>query len=371
MLQRLSSVSTSFSLYWHDPPSPAPPSLCHLFLLPDELLEHIVELTEPKEITAATYRPRQNTLLALSLTSKRLSRIAQPFLARAIHFRARTERDVRRQPPYDVEKLKDRLELGSFVQMEPRLEWTRCSALREVRLSRLPGVDLRWLGDLPFLWRLVLNDCHVTAPFLCLPSLVELVCEDVSLTSGTLGTIITTELLPRLRILSLAGSTILNFDHLDPTLARQLDVLSGRSCREGHHIDGLDQLSGLLLVEAFVDADLWRIWERLLRVPGKNLLLYPPVMDKSDEKAEYLVFCEMIPAFLTSPILLERLYLSSVYLNRSGWVGKGVERLDSMCQVHGIKVEFVEVDTSFGGSRMPPSFLRFAKEVKRRRLQQG
>ncbi|GAA5982965.1 hypothetical protein JCM11641_006899 [Rhodosporidiobolus odoratus] len=56
--------------------------------LPLELVQHVVQLSLPSETSPVTYRPRQDTLVALCETKKALGSIAKPLLYEVIRIRS-------------------------------------------------------------------------------------------------------------------------------------------------------------------------------------------------------------------------------------------------------------------------------------------
>jgi len=109
------------------PSSPSRPR--YLELLPTELLQDIIEYLVPAHFDDASYTEHPEILRPLCLTSKRLSQITQPVLARALWFR--NEYDWR------GDNSEDRVCCG--CQREEY--WKNCRWLRLVVYKLTPKVE--------------------------------------------------------------------------------------------------------------------------------------------------------------------------------------------------------------------------------------
>ncbi|GAA5947961.1 hypothetical protein JCM10213_007667 [Rhodosporidiobolus nylandii] len=151
--------------------------------LPVELVQHIVRLTLPSP-SHATYRERQDTLLALCRTSRALRTVAQPALFEVVELASREQVDSFREA-VKAKELGERVRslhldgksgIGGarYVDFGPddfsRLAHS-CPHLVELKTHNL-NVDLRWLQDFSTLRRLVVSHGSLCAaqPF-CLDTL--------------------------------------------------------------------------------------------------------------------------------------------------------------------------------------------------------
>lgn len=122
--------------------------------LPVELVEHILRLAAPSEVTSTTYSDRQADLYALSLVSTSVRAVTQPLLDKVAYF---TDGE-----PWKafLESFKDRTPTVELLWVTSgAVNWARlaaflprCKSLRELRLfdfDEVNQVDLKCLEDLP------------------------------------------------------------------------------------------------------------------------------------------------------------------------------------------------------------------------------
>jgi hypothetical protein len=135
-----------------------------LLSLPTELIQRIVRLATPDEITSSTYQHRQDTLRSLCLVNQLLRELAQPVLEEAMVVRKATTWRSRGGP--SGERAAGKLRF-LWVQEDATIEWEfdlpslepllatvttlRLSSVKEVRVGTLAALSrepscLSWRG---------------------------------------------------------------------------------------------------------------------------------------------------------------------------------------------------------------------------------
>jgi hypothetical protein len=119
-----------------------------LLKLPVELIQRIVRLSTPEEITSWTYQPRQGTLRNLCLVNSLPLAIAQPVLEEAlwVNDRERWERTAAQLSKSGTARLRflwvneESSSPSEWKDVEPFLPLLR--SIRELRLADLGPIDL-------------------------------------------------------------------------------------------------------------------------------------------------------------------------------------------------------------------------------------
>jgi hypothetical protein len=122
-----------------------------LLKLPVELIQRIVRLATPEEITSSTYQPRQDTLRNLCLVNSLLLAVVQPVLEEALWVgddsgRAGRTVQVLQAQPTRVRFLWWQQSVSSWTDLS--VYFPLLLSIREIRLGRLSSVDTMVLASM-------------------------------------------------------------------------------------------------------------------------------------------------------------------------------------------------------------------------------
>ncbi|GAA6033643.1 hypothetical protein JCM8097_004362 [Rhodosporidiobolus ruineniae] len=120
-----------------------------LLSLPVELVERILRLALPDEITSSTYTDRQSTLRSLCLVSSALRRLAQPILEQAVYLKS-----IEAFKVYEKVTVSQNERVRFFWSSVAGLPYPclaaileRCVNLRDFRLANMQKFDYRYLHN--------------------------------------------------------------------------------------------------------------------------------------------------------------------------------------------------------------------------------
>ncbi|BGP20515.1 hypothetical protein JCM10213v2_008676 [Rhodosporidiobolus nylandii] len=360
--------------------------------LPVELVQHVVRLALPSP-SHATYRERQDTLLALSRTSRALRTVAQPALFEFVELASREQVDSFREAvkakelgarvrsvqldgdEYDSNEGMSSLsfEADDFASLA-----SACPDLFELKTHKI-DVDASWLETFPCLTRLVFSHGTLFSlqPFV-LHNLVEL--------SVMCGNVVSAQIFDALAYPCLRAVHLQLSDNLVPDEA-PIEGLIGRldafSCDSGDVAHSLARvpLSGLRS-RSLLDFDIWTLAEdpaanrsqlgaavhvrvnafalsvRIMRSELRGSAMFPGVSQDFAQTVQDGGAPNLRTLILPSFANLSRLPLKQ----SDAW--PAIQTLVSACESRGIDVVFEPTPHPYYDSLVSPEFWRRCKALK-------
>ncbi|BGP15279.1 hypothetical protein JCM10213_008299 [Rhodosporidiobolus nylandii] len=345
-----------------------------LLRLPVELVERIMRLALPVEITGTTYSERQAILRACCLVSSRLRAIVQPILEEALWIRY--GRGISwKQAKDSLSRLGKRLRfLWVAEHWEARAAdfaalLSSCTGLRDLRLCHWRAFNLCTLKDLSGLRRLVLDYVNLDGTICPLHSVTELSLCYVTTMHEACETVLPPTTFPSLRHLfftpdamdSLLPSPSL-FSSLVSIVIAMNSLAHGTMAYEHPSISCLGQV-----YEDFLDGALWielcEHAEHVQIVPDSYW--NPAETDVLDGLADALEHCSSPPS-----IRLRLVYLPSAFSACTCDTCKkcnNLARFRRACAARGISVETEDYEDQYGAWVGSRKFVAYAEQKKRER----
>ncbi|BGP15328.1 hypothetical protein JCM10213_005258 [Rhodosporidiobolus nylandii] len=344
-----------------------------LLSLPVELVERIVRLALPDEITSTTYGERQATLRACCLVSSGLRAIAQPILEEALWIRGYTEWDKAQ------EKLSRRPQRLRFLWVGEHWEekadnfaalLSACTGLRELRLCGWRAFNLCTLKDLTRLRCLVLDDVNlvgVTCPF---PSVTELSLSYVLVTAEGRQALLTPTTFPSLRHLTfdMVGSSS---TQPAPALISSLVSITVSENAITRDMTAFDHPSTPRLVqvyEDFLDQDVWV--DLCKHVEHAQILVDSDQLEYATNVTLSSLTRDLEDRALLPSVRLRLVYLPSDFSScecSACDACRTIARFRQACTSRGVAIETDDVDEAYGGWRGLRNFEAYAEAKKRER----
>ncbi|BGP15291.1 hypothetical protein JCM10213_002994 [Rhodosporidiobolus nylandii] len=346
-----------------------------LLSLPVELVERIVRLALPDEMTSTTYGERQATLRACCLVSSGMRAVAQPILEEACWIRHDRSIgwDEAQQTLSRISKCLRSLwvqehweeKADDFAAFLPL-----CKRLRELRLCGWRAFSLCTLKDLPVLRRLGLCDLCLDSPSCALPQVEELSLWCLNALGKDQQSILTPETFPSLRHLTFYGD-MAGSPFPVPSLVSSLISITVNEFDIVHDPAAYEHPSTPRLVRVYhdyLDPGTWfSLCSNAEHVQLLRGLDWPESLsnDILEDLAEDLENHSAIPS-----IRLRLIYLPSAYsacvcgvcqqCNNHG-------RFQRACAARGIAVDSEDYDDEYGARDVSRKFAAYAEQKKRQR----
>ncbi|GAA6031183.1 hypothetical protein JCM8097_004049 [Rhodosporidiobolus ruineniae] len=340
--------------------------------LPVELVEYILELAVPTNVTSTTYADRQALLRILSLVSSSVRAVTQPQLDAVVYI---TDEEPWKAYMRSVAHRTSTVELlwvtsGATTWKELAAFLPRCKALRELRLFDFDDVDLSCLSGLEHLQYLSLEEVTLTSVDFVLPHVMSLSYYVQCYQTYDEYPKITPSSFPSLRHLAICPATTDEY-LVDGLLAQQLDHL--------HALDPVDPyapLPGPLLPERLlVDLDPENLQQGyfLCRHPLRimNGSTHWSVVNELVEVTETLRSTP--PSDVSLPLVyFPSLYRSAIHEDFEEDIDIAVVELIEVCKTKGIEVDFDDIDPAPGANRISQPFVsRVQREQEDGELKRG
>ncbi|BGP15319.1 hypothetical protein JCM10213_002622 [Rhodosporidiobolus nylandii] len=343
-----------------------------LLSLPVELVERIVRLALPVDITSTTYGERQATLKACCLVSSGMRDVAQPLLEEALLVRDYTVWDEAQET---LSGLSKRLRfLWAQEHWEEKADdfaalLSECTGVRDLRLCSWRVFDLCTLMDITGLRRLVLDEVHLHGAICPLPSVTELSLRRVGAPVEGRQALLTPKTFPSLRHLTFTPDAS-NSPLPSPSLVSSVvsitvsgsAVTRDRTAYEHPSTPLLLQVYGSYLTRRALWVDLCKHAKYVqilleLRPGAKNELLEMLANELEDRSS--------LPS-----IRLRLLYLPPAFFACACGACDAcgsIARFRQACTSRGVAVETDDVDEEDGAWRGSLKFEAYAEAKKRER----
>ncbi|BGP15301.1 hypothetical protein JCM10213_002984 [Rhodosporidiobolus nylandii] len=350
-----------------------------LLSLPSELVERVVRLPEPDEITLRTYGERQDTLRALCLVSKALRAVVQPILEEVLFAKSNTDAWTRVKEPLAANPSRAR-HLRLCADWQWRLHkgyiWKdllinvlpTLTMLRQLHITSFQGLQLSVLQNLPHLTRLVIVECAIEAEPFVLPRVVELACLYLQHISAA-STFLSTTTFPSLQTL-VYTSLEYGPDHVAPPLPLR-NQLSCLIIDEQDVWDGLFSATTLsspsCLVHCAIDASVLEEYRVCFQFKHTRVDFNACAAHRPDSRPIFPSLQQALEARAHEPNLLNFLVLNTSIASCSCEDCSSCQAKKSfldLAESRGITVRFEDFDyqESWLGSKAFEEYLREQRE---------
>ncbi|BGP15228.1 hypothetical protein JCM10213v2_003188 [Rhodosporidiobolus nylandii] len=319
-----------------------------LLSLPVEVVERVVRLALPVEITSTTYGERHATLKTCCLVSSGMRTVAQPILEEALWIRER-----RTTRWHEAEKILSRLAkrlrfLWVAEHWEEKADdfaaiLRSCNRLRELRLCGWRAFSLQTLKDLPVLRRLGLCDLRLDGSTCALHHVEELSLWCLSTAGQDSQAILTPATFPSVRHLTFSGD-VAGSPFPVPSLVSSLTSIAISEFDIAHDPTAYEHPSTPRLLLRGPD------WPEN---PSNDIL-----GDLAEDLEDRTLQSSPQSAFASSTSLPPSLPASAC---------DNLARFQRACAAHGIAVETEDHDDEYGSWDISPKFAAHAEDKKRER----
>ncbi|BGP15277.1 hypothetical protein JCM10213_008301 [Rhodosporidiobolus nylandii] len=344
-----------------------------LLSLPIELVERVVRLALPVDITSTTYGERQATLRACCLVSSGMRDVALPILEEALWIRRDTEWD---EAQGMLSRMSKRLRfLWIATHWEEKADdfaalLSSCKGLRQLRLCNQHAFDLCTLKDLTVLRRLGLCDLYLDNSTCALPQVKELSLWCLNTTGQDPQAILTPATFPSLRHLTFYGDMAGSPFPL-PSLVSSLTSIAISEFDIAHDATAYEHPSTPRLVRVYrdyLDEDVWR--SLCSHAEHVQLLRGPDWPESSSNDILKDLAEDLEDRTLLPSVRLRLIYLPSVF---SACVCGACEqcnnlaRFQRVCAARGTSIQTEDHDDEYGAWDISPKFSAYAEDKKRER----
>ncbi|BGP15314.1 hypothetical protein JCM10213_002627 [Rhodosporidiobolus nylandii] len=343
-----------------------------LLSLPFELVERILRLALPDEITSTTYGERQATLRACCLVSNGLRDVAQPLLEEALLVRDYTVWDEAQET---LSRLSKRLR---FLWVAGRWEdkaddfaalLSECTALRDLRLCSWRAFDLCALKVMSGLRRLVLDGIHLDGTICPLPDVAELSLSYVSATCEGQQALLTPTTFPSLRHLT-STPKVFSSPLPAPSLVSSLVSVTVGETVIARDMTAYEHPSTPRLVQVYEDFLDRALWMNLCQHVEHVQILADTAYSKHARNELLEMLADELQARPNLPFILRLVYLPSDFSAckcSACDACRTIARFRQACASRGVAVETEDVDEEYGAWRGSHRFEAYAEAKKRER----